>query len=232
MEISWATMSFNYSAAILRGGLGPKFINSIVYSVIGTFLIVMLGLMIGFALSKLGFKKMSLVIGGLIGFGYLISINSIIIPLFLTLKSMKLADTHLGIILTYVAFGLPMAVMLSSQFIEGIPDSLIESAYIDGATTFRTFLSIIVPISTPVYITVGIINALGIWNEFLLVMVLASSEFTKSLPVGVFSFTSLTGTQMGWQLAALVIAVLPVVIVYFAFNKRIAEGTITGAIKG
>ena len=85
--------------------------------------------------------------------------------------------------------------------------------------------------SMPVAMTVGIINALGIWNEFLLVLVLASSEFTKSLPVGVFSFTSLTGTQLGWQLAALVIAILPAMIVYFAFNNRIAKGSIAGAIK-
>src|SRR4030042_1006798 len=118
--------------------------------------------MIGFALSKMGFKKLSFIIGGLIGLGYLLSINSVIIPLFLTLKVFKLTDTHLGIILTYTAFGLPMAVMLSSQFIGGLPDSLIESAYIDGASTLRMFLSIIVPMSMPVAITVGIINAMGI----------------------------------------------------------------------
>lgn len=233
MKVYWRTIWFNYTSAFVRtgGGLGPKFINSIIYSAVGTFFIVMFGLMIGFALSKMGFKKLSFIIGGLIGLGYLLSINSVIIPLFLTLKAFKLTDTHLGIILTYTAFGLPMAVMLSSQFIGGLPDSLIESAYIDGASTLRTFISIIAPMSMPVAMTVGIINALGIWNEFLLVLVLASSEFTKSLPVGVFSFTSLTGTQLGWQLAALVIAVLPAMIIYFAFNNRISKGAIAGAIK-
>ncbi len=233
VQVYWRTIWFNYTSAFVRtgGGLGPKFINSIIYSGVATFFIVIFGLMIGFALSKMGFKKLSFIIGGLIGLGYLISINSVIIPLFLTLKTIKLTDTHLGIILTYTAFGLPMAVMLSSQFIAGLPDSLVESAYIDGASTFRMFISIIVPMSMPVAITVGIVNALGIWNEFLLVLVLASSEFTKSLPVGVFSFTSLTGTQLGWQLAALVIAVLPAMIIYFAFNNRIAKGAIAGAIK-
>jgi raffinose/stachyose/melibiose transport system permease protein len=109
---------------------------------------------------------------------------------------------------------------------------LVESARIDGAGTFRILTSIIAPMATPVIVTVSIITALGIWNEFMLVLVLASSEFTKSLPVGVYSFSSLTSTQLGWQLAALVVATAPVMIVYFIFQKRLAEGVVGGAIKG
>ena len=85
--------------------------------------------------------------------------------------------------------------------------------------------------TVPVIITVGIISALGIWNEFLLVLVFASSEFTKSLPVGVYSFSSLTSTQLGWQLAALVLSLLPAMLVYFAFTKRLTEGVVAGAVK-
>ncbi|GAB1482054.1 hypothetical protein MASR2M78_08690 [Treponema sp.] len=231
-KINWDTIFFNYKAAFSRGGLGGKFINSVLYASISTFFIVIFGLMIGFALSKMGYKKLSLAIGAIIGLGYLISINSVIIPLFLMLSSIHLTDTHLGVILVYTAFGLPMSVMLCTQFIRGLPDSLIESAYMDGATVWRMFRSIIVPMSVPVIVTVAIINALGIWNEFLLVLVLASSEFTKSLPVGVYSFSSLQSTQLGWQLAALVIAVLPAMIVYFIFNKRLTEGVVAGAVKG
>jgi raffinose/stachyose/melibiose transport system permease protein len=180
----------------------------------------------------MAYPKISALIGATIGLGYLISINSVIIPLFLMLTSIKLTDTHLGIILVYVAFGLPMSVLLCTQFIKGLPDSLIESAFMDGATVFRMFFSIIVPMTVPVITTVAIIQALGIWNEFLLVLVLASSEFTKSLPVGVFSFSSLQSTQLGWQLAALVIAVLPAMILYFIFSKQLTQGVVAGAVKG
>lgn len=232
VKISWDTIWFNYRSAVVRGGLVGKFMNSVLYAGIGTFLILLFGLMIGFAVTKMGFKKLSAFVIGLISLGYLISINSVIIPLFLMLSQAGLTDTHIGIILVYTAFGMPMSVLLCSQFIRGLPDSLIESAYIDGASTFRMFLSVIVPMTTPVMVTVGIINALGIWNEFLLVLVLASKELTKSLPVGVFSFSSFQTTQLGWQLAALVIAVLPAMIVYFIFNKRLTEGVVGGAIKG
>jgi raffinose/stachyose/melibiose transport system permease protein len=85
--------------------------------------------------------------------------------------------------------------------------------------------------TVPVIVTIGIMTALGIWNEFLLVLVFASSEFTKSLPVGVYSFSSKTGQQLGWQIAALIIATVPVLIVYFIFHKRLAEGVAGGAIK-
>ncbi len=231
-EISRKTMLFNYTSAIKRGGLAQKFINSLIYAGVSTFLINALALMVAFALSKMQFKKLSLIVGGLIGFGYLLSVNSVIIPLFLMLSKMGLTDTHIGIILVYTAFGLPLAVLLDTQFIRGIPDSLVESARIDGATTWRVIVSIIVPMAIPVTVTVSIITALGIWNEFLLVLVLASSEFTKSLPVGVYSFSSLTSTQLGWQLAALMVATAPAMIVYFIFQKRLTEGVVGGAIKG
>lgn len=231
MRISFDTVVWNYTSAWTRGDLAMKFVNSLIYTLVSTFFVVLFGLMIGYACSKMRFKKISMIVVGAIGLGYLIDITSVIIPLFLMLNSVHLTDTHLGIILVYTAFGLPMAVLLASQFISGLPDSLIESAYIDGATPFKTFRSIIMPMTIPVIITICIMSGLGIWNEFMLVLVFASSEATKSLPVGVFSFSSRTGVQMGWQLAALVIATIPVMVVYFIFQKSLAEGVAGGAIK-
>lgn len=230
-RIHLKTIFFNYRSSIRAGGLVFKFFNSVIYAGVSTFLIVLFGLMIGYALAKMRFKRISKIVMGLIGAGYLISINSVIIPLFLMLSAVHLTDTHLGIILVYTAFGIPLSVMLSTQYISGLPDSLIESAYMDGASPFQTFFRIIVPMCTPVSITISIISALGIWNEFLLVLVIGSSEATKSLPVGIFSFSSLTSTQMGWQLAALVIGTLPAMIVYFVFNKNLTQGVVTGSVK-
>lgn len=230
-KINWQTIWWNYTSAWQRGSLGSGFLNSIIYTCVSTFLIVILGLMLGYGTTKFQFKKTAALVAALIGLGYLLDINQLIVPLFLMLTNLGLTDTHIGVILVYTAFGLPLAVMLSSTYIKGLPDSLVESAYIDGATPFRTFISIVVPMTTPVIVTISIMSALGIWNEFLLVMVMASKESTKSLPVGIFSFSSRTGLQLGWQIAALVIATLPVLIVYFIFQKRLAEGVAGGALK-
>lgn len=231
IKFAWETFWWNYTSAWTRGELGMKFINSIIYTVVSTLLVVLLGLMLGYGTTKFQFKKAAKIIAGLIGLGYLLDVNQLLVPLFLMLSNLKLTDTHLGIILVYTAFGLPMAVMLSSTYIRGLPYSLVESAYVDGATPFRTFISIVVPMTVPVIVTISIMTALGIWNEFLLVLVMASKEATKSLPVGIFSFSSRTGTQMGWQIAALIIATVPVLIVYFIFQKKLAEGVAGGAIK-
>jgi len=231
MRIGWNTLWWNFRSAWVRGELGKGFINSIIYTVASTFLVVLLGLMLGYGTTKFKFKKIAAIVSAAIALGYLLDINQLIVPLFLMLTKLGLTDTHIGIIMVYTAFGLPMAVMLSSTYIKGLPDSLVESAYIDGATPFRTFISIIVPMTVPVIVTISIMTALGIWNEFLLVLVMASKETTKSLPVGVYSFSSRTGIQLGWQIAALVIATIPVLIVYFIFQKKLAEGVAGGAIK-
>ena len=231
IRIGWNTLWWNFTSAWVRGELGKGFINSIIYTVASTFLVVLLGLMLGYGTTKFKFKKTAAIVSAAIALGYLLDINQLIVPLFLMLTKLGLTDTHIGIIMVYTAFGLPMAVMLSSTYIKGLPDSLVESAYIDGASPFRTFISIIVPMTVPVIVTISIMTALGIWNEFLLVLVMASKESTKSLPVGVYSFSSRTGIQLGWQIAALVIATIPVLIVYFAFQKKLAEGVAGGAIK-
>jgi raffinose/stachyose/melibiose transport system permease protein len=126
--INRKTMRFNYESAFIRGALAGKFVNSLIYAGVSTFLIVLLGSMIAFALSKMQFKKISAVVMLLFGLGYLISIPSLIIPLFLMLTKIGLIDTHLGLILVYTAFGLPLAVLLSTQFMQGLPNSLVESA--------------------------------------------------------------------------------------------------------
>ena len=230
-RISWESVWWNYTSAWTRGGLGVKFVNSLIYTCVSTFLVVLLGLMLGYGTTKFKFKKIAAFVLALVGLGYLLDINQLIVPLFLMLTKLKFTDTHFGVILVYTAFGLPMAVMLASTYIKGLPDSLVESAYIDGATPFRTFISIIVPMTIPVIVTISIMTALNIWNEFLLVLVMASKEATKSLPVGIFSFSSRTGLQLGWQIAALIIATLPVLLVYFIFQKKLAEGVAGGAIK-
>ncbi len=230
-KINWQTIWWNYTSAWSRGELGMKFVNSLIYTIVSTFLVVLLGLMLGYGLTKFKYKKLSALIAALIGLGYLLDVNQLLVPLFLMLTKLGLTNTRTGIILVYTAFGLPMSVMLSSTYIRGLPYSLVESAYIDGASPFRTFISIVVPMTVPVIVTIAIMTGLGIWNEFLLVLVMASKETTKSLPVGIFSFSSRTGLQLGWQIAALIIATVPVLGVYFAFQKQLAVGVSGGAIK-
>ncbi|GAG64670.1 unnamed protein product, partial [marine sediment metagenome] len=144
-----------------------------------------------------------------------------------------LRDTRLGIIMIYVAINLPLAIFLGTEYVKAIPDSLIESAQIDGASYFRIFFNIILPMCKPVMVTILIFTALACWNEFMLALVFTSSDSSRSLPVGIYSFSGPLATEYGMQFAALVIGMTPMIILYALFHRQITrEFTAGGAIKG
>lgn len=221
----------NYMEAWTVGGLGAKFANTVLYTVTSTVLIIFLSSMLGYAFAKLPFRKWTNFLYGLLGMGMLITLQAILIPLFIMIRTAHLQNSYIGIILVYTAVGLPLSTYLIREFMQGIPDAFIESAKIDGASNFRIFLSVMMPIAVPVLTTVTILNVLGVWNEFMLVLVLGNDR-TTSLAAGVYSFASTTSQRYDKQLAALVIATFPVVSFYFALNRQITRGVVAGAIKG
>jgi len=160
----------------------------------------------------------------------LITLHAILIPLFLFETRIGLQDTYLGLILPYIAIGLPFAIYLGTEFIKGIPDAIIDSAKIDGASYLQVFLKIILPISKPIIVTLTILSVLGAWNEFLLAFILTSLK--RSLPVGIYMFSGPLAIEYGLQFAALVIGLAPVLLFYALFSKQITRGLTVGAIKG
>ena len=220
----------NYVQAVKLGKLGLYAINSVIYTGFSTTLTVILAMMAAFGFAKLKFK-ISKIIYNLFLIGLLISIHSILVPLFIAMTKIGLNDTHLGIIIVYTAINLPLAIYIATEFVKAIPDSIIESATIDGASYIQIFFRIILPMSKPVVTTIVILTILACWNEFILVFILTSSDFTRSLPVGIYMFSGPLAIEYGMQFAALVIGVVPLVIFYILFNKKITKGIVAGAVK-
>jgi raffinose/stachyose/melibiose transport system permease protein len=125
-----------------------------------------------------------------------------------------------------------MGIYLGTDYIKSIPNALIESARIDGATYLKIFRTIIVPMAMPVGVTVAILTVTGTWNEFMLINILTSSDALKSLPVGVQKFAGALSSDFGKQFASLVIGLLPMLLFYLAFRKEITKGVAAGAVKG
>jgi raffinose/stachyose/melibiose transport system permease protein len=221
----------NYREAWRDGRLGRLFLNSVFYTSASTAFIVLLSAMMAYAFAKTRFKRTSAVLYAVLGLGILVSLQAILIPLFITIRALGLQNSYMGIILTYVATGLPIATYLATEYMRGIPDALIESARMDGAGHFLIFLAVVAPTAVPVLTTIAILNVLGVWNEFMLVLVLGNDR-TNSIAVGVYSFASTTSQRYDKQMAALVIATLPVVLLYATLNKLIARGVVAGAVKG
>jgi raffinose/stachyose/melibiose transport system permease protein len=222
----------NYLKAWDVAGLGQLFFNSVVYVTVSTLAIILFSMMSGYAFAKMRYHRTSKVIYTVIGLGILISMQAILIPLYLQLSQVGLLNSRWGLILVYVAIGIPMSCYMATEYIRGIPDAVIESAYIDGASNVRMFWSIVLPMTRPVMVVLVIINVLAYWNEFMMAFVLTNSPDLYPLPVGIFSFSSTTSVQYGLQFAALSIAVLPIILVYFLFHKQITNGVIAGAVKG
>jgi raffinose/stachyose/melibiose transport system permease protein len=213
------------------GNFGTLFANSVFYTVITVSVVVILSLMAGFGFSKLSFK-ITPFLHGLFIIGILLTIQSILVPIFLLANAAKLYNTRLGVLIPYIGLGLPMGVYLCTEFIKGVPNELIESARIDGAGYMRIFASIVFPMCSSVAVTLAIITFTASWNEFVLINILTSSDSLKSLPVGVARFAGARATDYGRQFTGLVIALIPILVFYAIFRKQITKGVAAGAVKG
>lgn len=221
----------NYRDAWVRGHFGTYIINSVVYTAVTVIAVLILGMMSGFAFSKIKMKCTKILYGSYI-IGILMTLQSIMIPLFIVINQVGLYDTKLGVLIPYIGIGLPMGVYLCTEYIRSIPDALVESARIDGASYFKIFFSIVVPMAKPVATTLAILNISGTWNEFMLINMLTSSSSNKSLPVGIQSFAGSLSTDYGKLFASLVIGLLPMLVFYLVFRKEITKGVAAGAVKG
>ena len=221
----------NYSYAWQMGKFGILLLNSVFYTAVTVISVVVLGFMAGFAFAKIK-SKATPILHGIFIIGILLTLQSIMVPLFLMVNAVGLYNTRLGILIPYIGIGLPMGVYLGTEFIRSIPEALIESARIDGAKYLRIFASIIFPMSAPVAMTVGILTFTGTWNEFMLINILTSSDAIKSIPVGINRFSGALASDYGKQFSALVIGMIPMVTFYLIFRKQITKGVAAGAVKG
>jgi len=221
----------NYPQAWELGNFTTLFANSIIYTTLATAFIIIGSLSAGFAFAKIPSKWTPWLYGSFI-VGILLTIQSIMVPLFLMISSIGLYNTRLGVLLPYIGFGLPIGVYLCTEYIRSIPTSLIESARIDGAGYLTIFTRIVVPMARPVAATLAILTIHSVWNEFMLINILVSRASLKSLPVGILMFSGALSTDYGKQFAAIVIGLVPMVLFYLAFRNHITRGAAAGAIKG
>ncbi len=221
----------NYPMAWEIGHFDVLFSNSVFYTTTTTIAVLVFSFMASFAFAKIPSRLTGFFHGSFV-IGILLTLQSIMVPLFLMTNAVGLYNTRLGILIPYIGIGLPMGIYLGTEYIKSIPDALIESARLEGATYLRIFFSIIAPMTRPVAITLAIISFTGIWNEFMLINILASKEAIKSLPVGILKFSGALATDYGKQFAALSIGMAPMLAFYALFHKQITQGVSAGAVKG
>lgn len=170
---------------------------------------------------------------------YLLCVFSMVIPFQMVMFTLSgTADSlHLntpwGIVIVYLGFGAGLAVFMFTGFVKSIPIEVEEAAMMDGCSPLRTFFCVVVPMMKPTFISVGILEAMWIWNDFLLPLLMVnSSNETKTLVLSAYTFVGQFNTQWHYAMAAMVLAVLPSIIIFIFLQKYIVEGVVAGAVKG
>ena len=219
----------NFFTVIDRGKLAQSFVNSMLYATSATLVSTLLAAMAAYVLARNRTR--------LNRFVYFFIVMGIAMPLnFFTLTKVMqithLINTQFGIIILYAATQIPFNVFLIYGFIDAIPRELDEAAIIDGCGPFRLFFSVIFPLLTPVIVTAGLLNFVGIWNEFLLPLYYLNNSSFWPMTLAVYNFFG--QYQQDWNLvsADIVLTVAPVLVIYLLGQRFILSGLTSGAVKG
>ncbi|MEK0316452.1 carbohydrate ABC transporter permease [Cohnella sp. 56] len=228
LPLLWSNFSYVWD----RYNFDSYFVNSLVITAGSTVLGLLLSASTAYVLARYPFRGS--------GALYLFYIASMmvpfvlaLIPLFFLMNSLHLINTTLGMILVYASSVLAFGVFVLVGFFKSLPKELEESAVIDGASYYGTFFRIMLPLSQPGLVTVAIINVLNIWNEYVVGTVLINDPRHYTLPVeiGVMQAEMQYRTEWGPLFAALLITIVPVLVVYILFQRKIASGITAGAVK-
>ncbi len=208
------------------------FLNNIIITTIGIFGIVFFSSLAAYLIDRKPSKYTKL-IHTLIITPMLIPFQTIMITLLKVMNGLHLSKSIWGLGIQYWGFGIPMATFIYCNFMKTIPQEIDESAYIDGASTFRTYFNIVFPLMKNVTITVIVLDVMWIWNDFLLPLLMVNqSAKTKTLVLSAYTFVGQFNTQWHYAMTAMVLAILPSIIFFILLQKYIVEGVVAGAVKG
>lgn len=219
----------NFVRAVSKGNIGQYFLNSIIVTGATIVITLMLAVMVSYAVIRLKWM-LSKVVYGIFMVGMMLSVQAVLLPLYVMMQPFQ--DTHWALIIPNVAFAMPIAVILISGAIKDLPREIEEAAFIDGASLYRIFFRLILPLLAPILSAVGILTYLNTWNELMLAVTLVSGEDMKTLTVGINDLVGKYSTDWGIMGAALTIATIPTILLYIFLSKNIQKSLTLGAVKG
>ncbi len=207
------------------------FANSLIVTCSALFLILLLGAMAAHALTEYRFRGNGL-LGLYLILGIMVPIRLGTVSLLQLIVDLGLANTLTALILVYTAQGLPVAVFIFSEFLRSVSREIKDSARIDGLSEYRIFFEVVVPLVRPVIATVAVFSMIPIWNDLWFPLILSPGEDTRTVTLGVQQFIGQYTVDWGAVLAALSVAILPVLVMYVIFSKQLIRGITAGAVKG
>lgn len=226
----------NYRAMFGGAGEGgvpvvQYFTNSLIISVTSTVIAILIGMAGGYAFARYRFRGKSAIFIGLLLTRAVPGV-ALSLPLFIVMAKTGLIDTHVGLIMVYVAMNVPFTIWLIDGFFQQVPPDLAEAAEIDGCTRWQAFWKVEFPVAKSGVASAGIFAFLTSWNEYALASQLTRSTFSKTMPVGLRDFTSEFTINWGGMCALAVLMIIPALILTFLVQKHLIAGLTFGGVKG
>ncbi len=219
-----------YATVLTQGNFPLYFWNSLVVTVASLFLVLLFGAMAAFALSEYRFRGNSLM-GFYLALGIMIPIRLGTVAILQGMVAAGLVNTLTALILVYTAQGLPLAIFILSEFMRTVSDDLKNAGRIDGLSEYAIFFRLVLPLVRPAMATVAVFTMIPIWNDLWFPLILAPAESTKTVTLGAQLFLGQYVTNWNAVLAALSLAILPVMVLYFIFSRQLIRGITAGAVK-
>lgn len=220
----------NYVNVVTNGFFG-YFLRSVIVVAISMVLMLIIASFAAYPLSRMKFKLRGLLYAGIVAM-MSIPMHVTLIPIFKMTTDMGLYDTLWSLIGPYVTFALPMSVFILTAFMSTIPKEIEESAEIDGCGKYRTFFTMILPLSKSGLSTLAIYNGVSMWNEFAFANTLIQNPQNKTLPLALGQFKGEHSMDIPLILTVLVLSVLPMLILFIIFQDKLVKGMMAGAVKG
>ncbi|UYO96549.1 carbohydrate ABC transporter permease [Microbacterium sp. M28] len=221
----------NYTEAIESGNLLGVGLNSLIIALVKVPVGLLISAAAAFAIARIRFRRNRLLLAA-VAMGAMVPVQVAIAPLFQVINSFGLLNTHIGVILPYIGFGIPYQIFILYGFFRQIPEELDESARIDGASNARLFWQIILPLSGPALAALFILDFVATWNEYGMALVLLQSSDSWTVPLAIQGFQSQYTSSYGPINAFTLMSVIPVVIVYLLFQRYFVSGAFAGSVKG
>jgi len=219
-----------YLKVLSNASVLGMFANSALVTGISLALILLFGAMAAWALTEYGFRG-NRWLALFFAFGIMVPIRLGSVSILQTMVALDLVNTLTALVLVYVAQGLPLAIMILSEFIQQVPGELKDAARCDGVGEFTIFFRIILPLIRPAVATVTVFTMVPIWNDLWFPLILAPSEGTQTITLGVQQFIGQFATDWNAVLAALSLAVLPILVLYALSSRQLIRGITAGAVK-
>ncbi|QNP57600.1 carbohydrate ABC transporter permease [Tessaracoccus defluvii] len=221
----------HFEAVLGRGGFGTFMANSLLVAAVTVVLSALLALLAAVAVARFRFSARTSILV-MILIAQMVPLEALVIPLFLQARNLQMLNSLIGLSIVYLAFSIPFAVWMLRGFVAAVPVEVEEAAYVDGASWWRMFWSVLFPLVAPGLVATSVFSFITAWNEFIFALTFLQDDSKFTVAIGLQRFFGQNTADWGPIMAASTLITIPVIIFFVAVQRNLVSGLSAGAVKG